>query len=126
MAGMPMLIGTLASVLLIAYVGVSPNASDAAVADWTIGELAGVSPHGRSPMSFGSTAIFPSAVDRARFSSSTASRTTARKASSSFLSSAHASERMSTSMLTSKGIELTEVPPRTTPTLKVVFGSPAP
>ena len=30
---------------------------------------------------------------------------------------------MSTSMLTSAGIELTEVPPRTTPTLNVVLGS---
>ena len=30
---------------------------------------------------------------------------------------------MSTSMLTSTGIELTDVPPPTTPTLNVVFGS---
>jgi len=41
---------------------------------------------------------------------------------STLASSAHDSDRMSTSMLTSEGIEFTDVPPVTTPTLNVVFG----
>ncbi len=64
----------------------------------------------------------PSLVERARFSSSTAPFTMARNASSTPFSSAHDSERMSTSMLTLEGMELTEVPPRTAPMLYVVFG----
>ena len=64
----------------------------------------------------------PSRVERARFSSATELFTIARNASSTFFNSAHDSERMSTSMLTSDGIELTDVPPETTPMLKVVFG----
>ena len=59
---------------------------------------------------------------RTRFSSSTASRTTRWNASSTFFSSSGDSERISTSMYMSIGIEFTEVPPPTTPTLKVVRG----
>ncbi len=94
-----------------------------AVVVWTMGDEAGVSPQGRSPMSFGSASIFPSRVERTPFSSSTACLTSARNASFTFFSSAQDSDRMSTSMLTSAGIELTEVPPRTTPMLNVVLGS---
>ena len=79
-------------------------------------------PDGRSPISFTSATIFPSAVLRTLFSSSTASRTTRWKASSTCFNSPGDSERMSTSMNMSVGIEFTEVPPPTTPTLNVVRG----
>ena len=56
------------------------------------------------------------------FSSSAAWRTIIRNAVSSFSSSTGDSDRMSTSIQVSNGIELTDVPPPTTPTLNVVFG----
>jgi hypothetical protein len=64
----------------------------------------------------------PSFVLRARFSSSTASPTIRWNASSTFFNSSGDSDRMSTSMNISVGMELTEVPPPTTPTLNVVRG----
>jgi len=82
-----------------------------------------VTPDGRSPISFTSAEIRPSLVLRARFSSSTASRTTRWNASSTFFSSSGDSERISTSMNMSVGIEFTDVPPPTTPTLNVVRGA---
>ena len=64
----------------------------------------------------------PLAVDRAAFSSSAACCIRPGTSVSSFASSAGDSDRMSTSIQVSNGIELTDVPPPTTPTLNVVFG----
>ena len=57
------------------------------------------------------------------FSSATAWRTAAWKRASSESSAAGSTERMSTSMLASAAMAFTEVPPCTTPTLKVTLGS---
>ena len=57
------------------------------------------------------------AIDRVLFSSSTASCTSAMKLRSSLVSSSRDSDRMSISIQLSKGMELTDVPPPTTPTL---------
>jgi hypothetical protein len=116
-AGMPRLIGMLASVLLNVKAGVPSKARTAAAAAWTIGASSAVAPHGRSPISRESAVMDPYFVDRAAFSSSTASRTIRRNTASSFWSSAHDSDRMSTSIRTSVGIAFTDVPPATTPTL---------
>ncbi len=58
----------------------------------------------------------------ARVSSSTAWSSACRRARSRRSISAMEVERISTRMLADSGIEFTEVPPRITPTLKVVFG----
>ena len=102
--------------------GVIPAERTAAAAVWTSGEVRGVSPEGRSPTSFRSTEMDPSRVERALFSSATASFMRPMNVSFSFSSSARDSDRMSTSIQCSTGMELTEVPPPTTPTLNVVFG----
>src|SRR5437867_3798031 len=119
---MLMLSGMLASVLLTPTVGVIPNARMTVSAVWTIGAFRDISPNGRSPINCTSMSILPWDVDRARFSSSAASCIRCVKFSTALLSSSFVSERISTSIQDSKGIEFTEVPPPTTPTLKVVFG----
>jgi hypothetical protein len=76
-AGMPSIIGRLASVLLVSISGFRPKALTAAETVWTSGVVSAVLPHGLSPISFGSATIFPSVVDRVLFSSSVAARTIA-------------------------------------------------
>src|SRR4029450_11698525 len=73
-AGIPRLIGIFESVLPVLLVGDIPNRLAAADAIFTIGESVAVTPEGRSPMTFDSTAIRPWLVDRTRFSSSAAAR----------------------------------------------------
>ena len=65
MAGMPMLSGILASVLLTPYTGLIPNARITALAVITIGAFCEISPKGRSPIIITSTSIFPCEVERA-------------------------------------------------------------
>jgi hypothetical protein len=120
---MPRLIGRFESVDEAVRLGVSPFAFTASAASRTSALPAGVCPAGRSPISFGSAATLPSRVDRARFSPSTAASTIPRKRRSSVPSWAALTERMSNSMNTSFGIELTEVPPPVTLAAKVVLGS---
>jgi len=74
----------------------------ALVADDLFDALA-VWPHGRSPITFRSAVMLPSRVERARFSSSTDDLTIDTNVPSTFFSSAHDSERMSTSIVQRPG-----------------------
>ena len=89
----------------------------AARAACTSSDLTSVLPAGRSPISLASTVTLPSLVERAKFSPSAASWTILSNRSSTRLSSVTDSERMSTSIQLSTGIELTDVPPPIRPML---------
>jgi len=78
-------------------------------------------PAGRSPISLASTVIL-SEFQRA-FSSATASLTSSSRRASSLSNSSVEFERMSTAIRASAAMALTEVPPLTVPTVKVVLGS---
>ena len=80
-----------------------------------------MAPAGRSPISLMSTEIL-SDFQR-RFSSATASLTRLSTFFSSLSNCSVSFDRMSTVMRASPAMALTEVPPRTVPTVKVVLGS---
>ena len=88
---------------------------------WMIGESIETMPAGRSPISLTSTDIL--SVFQRAFSSATASLTSSSRRASSFRSSSSEFERMSTAIFASAAMALTEVPPLTVPTVKVVLGS---
>ena len=122
MAGMPSDMGTFESVLEIpSSRNSTPMVANARAATCTSGLLVGVRPTGRSPIRLNSTVISPS-FQRA-FSSATASNAAALARASSCLSSSISFERMSRAKLALAAIELTDVPPVTVPTVKVVFGN---
>ncbi len=88
---------------------------------WTKGVEGSVSPEGREPIRSASTwRGGPSLLNR--FSASVALPTASRRASAMRSRLSGLSERMSTSIQASKGMEFTEVPPPIRPTLKLVRG----
>ena len=121
-AGTPRLIATLASVLWLPSADDTFSAFDAASAVRMIGAVSDVRPAGRIPIV--SILSVNGAFDlgqRAR--SSTSARVNASRSFASMAASDAAdSLRRSISITPRSAIELTEVPPDTTPTLKVTFG----
>ena len=92
-------------------------------AAWTIGADSDPRPAGRLPTSARSTSRTFRLPHRSCSSATAVSSARCRFASSA-VNAAESIERKSISIQASNGIELTDVPPPTRPTLKVVFGSP--
>ena len=101
----------------------NPSVRCTASAMRTIGESPGVEPAGRSPTR-SLTTVISAGVRQRSFSSAAAASMAFWNLASSAASDAGADDRMSTSIQPRTGMEFTEVPPPTRPTLNVVFGSP--
>src|SRR5262249_6077310 len=125
-ASRPMESGILASVEARCTCAELPRNVSTARTARRIRELGSSSPAGRSPMRTISRLspdfLAPGRCSAACRSSLRTRSAERRRASSSFSSSSPDVERRSTLMLADSGMEFTEVPPRITPTLKVVFG----
>ena len=112
--------GTLALVLAPASTVLRPKAVLARTADSTISVSAAVRPPGRSPTSLvDALSVF---TPQRAFSSVTALSTAASTCFSVASSGAISSERISTAIRASGAMVLTDVPPPTVPTVKVVLG----
>ena len=115
-AGTPSAMGMLLLVEDRASSGSPPRTEAVAMARWTSGFAGGVSPDGRSPiLSRTSSMGLPSR--RSWFSSTSARSMAAMKEASIRDRLSGLSDRMSTSIHASNGMEFTEVPPPMRPTL---------
>ena len=122
---MPSEIGMFASVLDAVVDEVKPSALPAASAVCTIGAESAWPPVGRMPIVSTTSEIFAAAArgpGQRAFSAASASWMMRCTCASTSASDFASSERMSTSIDASPAIELTDVPPWITPTLKVVLG----